>query len=78
VFAGRDPIRHEPTYFGAQVTKTARIEPRTPEGEVYVTDAFAALVRLDAPDDFACEYVGHVPTAKGYGTFPMYRLAARG
>ncbi len=78
VFAGHDPIRDEPTFFGTQVTRTARIEPRTPEGEVYATDAFAALVRFDAPADFACEYVGHVPTAKGYGTFPMYRLALRG
>lgn len=77
VFAGHDPIRDEPTFFGAQVTRTARIEPRTPEGEVFVTDAFAALVRLEAPDDFTCEYVGHVATAKDYGTFPMYRLATR-
>ncbi|MEZ5171789.1 MAG: adenylate/guanylate cyclase domain-containing protein [Acidimicrobiia bacterium] len=77
VFAGHDPVRDEPTFFGAQVTRTARIEPRTPEGEVFVTDAFAALVRLEAPDDFTCEYVGHIATAKDYGAFPMYRLVAR-
>lgn len=77
VFTGHDPIRDEATYFGAEVTRTARIEPRTPPGEVYLTDALASLVRLDAPEDFACEYVGHIPAAKGYGELPMYRLAAR-
>ncbi len=38
-----DPISHKPTYWGRELTRAARIEPRTPEGEVYVTDAFAAL-----------------------------------
>ena len=74
VFQAQDPVRHEPNYYGAHVTWTARIEPRTPEGDVYVTDPFAALIALEAPDDFACEYVGHIPTAKNYGSFPMYVL----
>jgi hypothetical protein len=78
VFEAVDPIRGERNYYGVEVTRTARIEPRTPEGDVYVTDPFAALIALEAPDDLSCEYVGHIPTAKDYGTFPMYVLKPRG
>jgi hypothetical protein len=39
-----------------------------------VTDAFAALVALEAPNRFQCEYVGRLPTAKDHGVFPMYVL----
>jgi adenylate cyclase len=77
VFEGHDPIRREPTFFGAQVTRTARIEPATPEGEVYVTDAFAAALALEPRAGYDAEYVGHIPTAKGYGSFPMYVLKRR-
>jgi adenylate cyclase len=57
--------------------RTARIEPRTPEGDVYVTDPFAALLTLEDETALTCEYVGHIPTAKGFGTFPMYVLKPR-
>ena len=77
VFEAVDPIRRERNYYGVEVTRTARIEPRTPEGDVYVTDPFAALIALEAPEDLSCQYVGHIPTAKDYGTFPMYVLKRR-
>jgi hypothetical protein len=69
-----DPIGGVPTFWGREVTRAAYIEPRTPEGEVYVTDPFAALLTLDAPDDLRCEYVGQITTAKDFETIPMYRL----
>src|SRR5215213_7913342 len=78
VFEAVDPIRNERNYYGVEVTRTARIEPRTPEGDVYVTDPFAALIALEEPEDLNCQYVGHIPTAKDYGTFPMYVLKRRG
>jgi len=53
--------------------RAARIEPITPEGEVYVTEAFTA-VRLLEDDGFACDYVGDVPTATGYGSLRMSLL----
>jgi class 3 adenylate cyclase len=77
VFQAQDPVRDEPTFYGAEVTRTARIEPRTPEGEVYVTDSFAALLALDNDRSLSCQYVGHIPTAKDYGVFPMYVLKRR-
>ena len=45
----------------------------TPPGEVYVTEAFAARLALGARD-FACDYVGQVPAAKGWGTMRMHHL----
>src|SRR5271155_5755557 len=59
------------------LTRAARIEPRTPEGEVYVTDAFAALLSLEPAAPFATEYVGRVTTAKEFETIPMYQLQRR-
>ena len=77
VVPAQDPVRRERNFYGVHVTWTARIEPRTPEGDVYVTDPFAALVALEDEETLSCEYVGHIPTAKGYGTFPMYVLKRR-
>jgi len=57
------------------VSRTARIEPVTPPGEVYVTEQFAARLALE-PAGFGCDYVGQVPAAKGYGTMRMYHLHA--
>ena len=74
VMAIIDPITHKPTYWGRELTRAARIEPRTPEGEVYVTDAFAALLSLEPGVPFATEYVGRVTTAKEFETIPMYQL----
>lgn len=78
VFEAEDPVRREVNFYGVEVTRTARIEPRTPEGNVYVTDAFAALAALECEQDLTCQYVGHIPTAKDYGIFPMYVLKRRG
>ena len=74
LIALEDPVRRVPAFWGRELTRAARIEPRTPEGEVYVTDAFAALCTLECGSDFSCEYVGRVTTAKEFETIPMYRL----
>jgi hypothetical protein len=74
VLAIADPIARRQTYWGRELTRAARIEPRTPEGEVYVTDAFAALLALEPDAPFATEYVGRITTAKDFETVPMYRL----
>ncbi len=74
VFEGWDPIAGARLFFGAGVTQTARIEPRTPEGEVYVTHPFAALAALAGDLSIVCQYVGTLPTAKGYGSLPLYAL----
>jgi hypothetical protein len=74
VFAAHDPVLNHPVYMGSHVSRTARIEPVTPAGTVYVTEPFAAALVLDDRKEFACDYVGHMDAAKGYGRLRMYRL----
>jgi hypothetical protein len=73
VFELRDPVLGVPSFGGSQVSRTARIEPVTPAGAVYVTEPFAAALEL-AGAPFACDYVGHMPAAKDFGRLRMYRL----
>ena len=53
-----------PTIYGAHVSRAARIEPITPEGCVYVTETFAAVLALHNADQFSCDYVGITDMAK--------------
>ena len=77
VFAAGDPIRGQSTFYGRHVTRTARLEPSTPPGRVYVTEAFAALLTMEAGDRFECEFIGQLKSAKDYGSFRMYGLKER-
>jgi hypothetical protein len=77
VFPMTDPVLGVPAFIGSHVSRTARIEPVTPPGAVYVTEPFAAALVLDQRDDLGCDYVGHIPAAKDYGRLRMYRLRRR-
>jgi tetratricopeptide (TPR) repeat protein len=77
VFRVRDPILKRRNFIGAHVSRAARIEPVTPEGAVYVTEAFAAVLTSSVGNDFICEYVGQLPAAKHYGVMRMYSLRRR-
>jgi len=77
VFRGFDPIMGRDNYFGSSVTKAARIEPVTPPGMVYVSEAFAATLAASGQREFALGYVGRLPLAKGYGESRIYRLERR-
>lgn len=74
VWRSLDHIRSEPTWLGANVTRAARLEPKTIPGQVYVTEPFAAALALDAVSDISCEFVGTRPGAKDFGPMRMYRL----
>jgi class 3 adenylate cyclase len=74
VFPIHDPVLDEPAFMGSHVSRTARIEPVTPPGAVYVTERFAAALVLDGRHEFECDYVGHMAAAKDYGHLRMYRL----
>jgi class 3 adenylate cyclase len=77
VFPVKDPILGEPGFAGSHVSRTARIEPVTPPGTVYVTEQFAAALELAQNEKLACDYVGHMPAAKEYGRLRMYSLRRR-
>jgi class 3 adenylate cyclase len=69
-----DPITGQVNYIGTHVNHTARIEPITPPGKVYASQAFAAIASSEGLRDFSCHYVGQMPWAKRYGTFPTYHV----
>lgn len=75
VFPTSDPVVGGKAFMGSHVSRTARIEPVTPPGTAYVTDAFAAALAL-RQSAYRCDYVGHMPAAKGYGRLRMYSLRA--
>ncbi len=75
VYAARDPILMRDNFFGAHVSRAARIEPVTPEGCVYVTETTAAVLALHNADAFTCEYVGMTEAAKHYGAMRMFLLS---
>jgi hypothetical protein len=68
-----DPVTGRTTAFGSEVALAARIEPVAPPNALYVTEAFAATLALEGGGGIACDYVGLLPTAKGFGHYPMYR-----
>lgn len=76
-FAILDPVTQKPGFTGTHVSRAARIEPVTPPGSVYCSEAHAALVAQENNDAFHCEFVGNMPYAKNYGVFPTYSLTRR-
>ena len=76
-YACADPVTLQPSYFGSHVSRAARIEPVTPPGQIYGSQAFAALAAAGGVTAFQCDYVGRVPLAKGYGTLAMYHVVRR-
>jgi class 3 adenylate cyclase len=74
VYSCTDPVLQQQTYTGTHVSRTARMEPITPPGQVYASQAFAALAAAQAVSEFTCDYVGQTPLAKGYGTFPTFHV----
>ena len=77
VFRSFDPIMGRDGHFGSSVMKAARIEPVTPPGMVYVSEAFAATLAAAGARDYALEYVGNLALAKNYGESRIYRLERR-
>jgi hypothetical protein len=74
VFPTVDPVTKQPSFVGTHVTRTARVEPRTPPGEVYMTGSSAALLALEPLEEVTPEYVGQLQLAKDYDVLPMYVL----
>jgi len=74
VYRYTNPITGVTNYSGTHVSHAARIEPITPPGKVYSSQAFAAIATSEGVKEFTCDYVGKTPLAKGYGTFPTYHV----
>jgi class 3 adenylate cyclase len=77
VYQYEDPITGRRNYSGTHVSRAARIEPITPPGQVYASEAFAALAAAESVKSFACDYVGQQALAKSHGTLPTYHVRRR-
>ena len=73
-YEGHDPIHDARTYYGTQLSLTARIEPVTPPGQIYATESFAARLAIEGAEHFTLEYTGEMELAKGYGAYRLYAL----
>ena len=76
VFSLYDHLAQKQTYSSNEVSKTARIEPVTPPGEIFGTEAFVAQLALEGENRATCEYAGILPSAKNYGDFRMFHIRA--
>lgn len=74
VFEVQDPVLKTLSFIGSHINRTARLEPSTPPGEVYVTEPFAALFTLLQDRHITCEYVGMMQAAKNFGRLRTYLL----
>ena len=54
------------------MTRASRIEPVTPPGLVYATEAFACQIALMPSAPVVCDYAGQVSLAKNFGILPLY------
>jgi hypothetical protein len=78
VYWGRNPVTGSPIYTGPHTSRTARIEPITPPGQVYASSAFAAVAAANGVGDLSLSYVGRMPLAKGCGTHGIYHVGSFG
>lgn len=74
VYVNFDPVVRQISFTGAHVSRAARIEPITHEGEVFASEEFAALAVADQAKGFTCDLVGTTALAKSYGLFRIYSL----
>ena len=78
VFVVTDPITKTRNYTGVHTSMAARIEPITPPGLVYSSQAYACMVETLGVQDLRCTYVGNVPLAKDYGFAKLYHVKSQG
>ena len=74
IWVGTDRITGNRLWYGGEVNRTARIEPVTPVGGVYCTEAFAAALLVDNCTDCTFTSIGREELPKNFGTVELYLL----
>jgi len=67
-----DPLLGKDSYNGAHVNQAARIEPIAEDGQIFASDAFAALATTTNAGGFICDYAGTRKLPKGAGIISTF------
>lgn len=73
-FDGYDPVRKVRNFYGSQFLFTARIEPVTPPGLVFGSEALVAQLALESPGRFSINYAGEIELAKRFGKYRLFAI----
>jgi len=69
-----DPFLGGVGYFGHEVSYAARIEPLTVPGSIYVSEAFACALAVNASQKYRSESVGQMMPRKGQAPLNLFSL----
>ncbi len=78
IFFALDPLTGAANAYGSSINRTARMEPVTLPGEIYASDQFAALLKLETFDIYQYQHVGIIELPKGFGRQEVYQISAAG
>ncbi len=72
-----DPLTDKDNAFGININTSARIEPVTRPGEIFVTENFKRQIdnMHEKIDNVRFDSLGNIPLAKNFGEFILYRLS---
>lgn len=77
VYHGNEPIRQTKGITGSQVNLTARIQPITSPGQIFVSEQFYKMVDATVDPGLAFDDLGEVNMPHSFGAARLYRLRWR-
>jgi class 3 adenylate cyclase len=77
VYLCTDPLTRRPNCIGTWISQAARIAPVTPPGEIYASEAFAALATAENIVEFDCQPIGYNHVAGDSGILSLYHVNHR-
>lgn len=76
VLEGQDPFTGRSAFLGKNINRAARIEPIAEEGQIFVSQEFAALSEAEGVTTYQCLPQGLADLPKNGGRIRVYRLVA--
>ncbi|MEO1150319.1 MAG: adenylate/guanylate cyclase domain-containing protein [Pseudomonadota bacterium] len=73
----QDPVTGRPSVYGSQVSYAARIEPETLPGSVFVSEHFAAALRVFGRDRFVAYFTGEHTVRKKAPQIRLFNLVRK-
>ena len=72
-----DPVSKAQAFLGSHINRTARIDPIAEEGQIYASEAFAALSEVTGTKQYTCDYVGQKQLTRRYDMIPAFIVRRR-